>query len=207
VDASLVTVSASGAILTAGAGGAKLTGGTGVDTITGGTGADTLVGGAGADVIVGGGGKDVITGGTGADKITLSGNTSTLVSVAGDSGANISTSTQTSMLTTGFDVVFGASAGTTVNLSGITSVFALTANIGTVLNLAGVNNSVVLAKGTYDAAVGSFTYATNGADSVLTYDTDATLTGGVENNAFESIVLVGYNSSALTTVIGGVITL
>jgi hypothetical protein len=203
VDVSGITVDATGATFTAGVGGAKMTGGAGVDTFTGGAGVDTIHGGAGNDIIIGGGGKDIIWGDAGADKITLSGTGATLKFVAGDTGVNSSTTFQTAELTTTLDVVFGASAGTKIDLSFI----AATANYNTDMvrasaNLAGVDNKVVFASGTYDALAGTFTYAANGLDSVVTYDTDMAGT-----TAFQSVVLVGYHTSATTSLISGIVTL
>ncbi|MFM6991661.1 MAG: hypothetical protein ACKOWD_10280, partial [Rhodoferax sp.] len=163
-------------------------------TLTGGTGVDTIVGGAGRDVIVGGGGADVITGKGGADKITVSGTTSKIVNVAlGDSGANTSTTIQTAELTSTFDVVNGAAAGDTVQLFTSTPAVNLTAS-----NLAGTDDVINFARGTYDSAAGTFTYAANGADTAMTYDT--TVGAGT---AFETIILVGYVAGSTTAVSGG----
>jgi S-layer protein len=168
-------------------------------TITGGTGADTIIGGDLADTIVGGGGADVITAGAGADKITISGTTSELVNAAlGDSGANTATTIQTAQLTSTFDVVTGLTAGTTFQLFTFTP--GLTATNSA--NLAGADNLVVFARGAYDSAAGTFTYAANGADTAMTYDTDTTAL-----TAFETVVLVGFVQGATTAIDGaGLIT-
>jgi hypothetical protein len=168
-------------------------------TLTGGKGVDTIVGGAGKDVIVGGGGADVITGKGGADKITVSGTTSQIVNVALlDSGANTSTTIQTAELTSTFDVVSGAAAGDTVQLFTSTPAVNLTAT-----NLAGTDDVINFARGTYDSAAGTFTYAANGADTAMTYDT--TVGAGT---AYETIILVGYVAGSTTAVNGsGLITL
>jgi S-layer protein len=172
-------------------------------TITGGTGADTIIGGDLTDTIVGGGGADLITAGKGADTITVSGNTFTITLAVDASGANTSTTIQTAQLTSTFDVVFGAAAGGKIDL-GNTSVGAGD------LTLAGVNlaapgaaDLAVFARGTYDAAAGTFTYAANGADSALTYDADG-ITASVQA---ETIILVGFVAGATTAAVLGVITL
>lgn len=202
VDVSLITVDATGATFTAGAGGAKMTGGAGVDTFNGGAGVDTIHGGAGNDIIIGGGGKDIIWGDAGADRITLSGTGATLKFAALDTGVNSSTSFQTAELTTTMDIVTGATTGAKIDLAFLTTANYQTDLVLSAANLAGVDNKVVFASGTYDAAAGTFTYAANGADTVVTYDTDAS--GGI---AFQSVVLVGYHTSTTTSVLAGVITL
>ncbi|MFZ6816649.1 beta strand repeat-containing protein, partial [Undibacterium sp. Rencai35W] len=167
-------------------------------TLTGGTGADTIVGGAGKDVIVGGGGADVITGGAGADLITLSGSTSKIVNAAlGDSGANTSTTIQTAELTSTFDIVKGAAAGDLIQLATATAGLNKAA-----INLAGTDDVVNFVHGTYDAAAGTFTFAANGLDTAVTYDT--TVGAGT---AFETIILVGYSVGSTTTNVAGLITL
>jgi hypothetical protein len=192
-------------------------------TLTGGTGADTIYGGAGSDVIVGGGGADIISGGAGADLITVSGATAKIsqiigltASSVGASGANSSTTVQVNELTQSFDVIKGLVAGNTINLgnTGITTT-ALAGAAGTLTvagtNLAGittagalVNDTAVFASGTYDAGAGTFTYAANGLDSALTYD--STIGAGI---TMETIILVGYHATVAGTTMGlaGVITL
>ncbi|MFT4812825.1 MAG: Ca2+-binding RTX toxin-like protein, partial [Paracoccaceae bacterium] len=174
-------------------------GSAGIQTVTGGTGVDTITGGTANDVIVGGGGADQITGNAGADSITVSGTTSKLFNAAvGDSGTNTSTTIQTSQLTSTFDVITGVAAGTTYQL--FTNTTALTATNNA--NLAGVDNQVVFAKGTYDSGAGTFTYATNGTDTAMTYDT--TVGGGTN---YETVILVGYAQAATTAISGaGLIT-
>jgi S-layer protein len=196
VDVSKVTVADAGVTATAGTGGSKITGGIGKDTLTGGAGADALNGGAGADVIVGNGGKDVITGGAGADDITISGGMNKLVFALADSGANKTTNTQTTALTTGFDVIKGAMAGDTIEFVGATFGFGDVIAKGN--NLAGVDNDVVFVRGSFDAAAGIFSYAANGADTLMTADTGAD---------FESVVLIGFVAGANTSAAGGLITL
>jgi S-layer protein len=176
-------------------------------TLTGGTGADTILGGAGRDIIVGGGGADQITGGVGADSITVTSTTSDTFYVLGDSGANTSTTIQPSELTSTFDIITGASAGFQIHLSTLMGTVAggyATANLGlSSANLAGVADHVEFARGTYNSGAGTFTYAANGADTALTYDAS---TAG-DGSAYESIILVGYETSASTTAALGVISL
>ncbi len=176
--------------------------GTIASTLTGGTGADTILGGTGRDVIVGGGGADVITGGAGADNITVSGITAKIVQAIGASGANSSTTIQTAELTSTFDVIKGLVAGDKIDLGNT--------NIATAqLTLAGANlasggdNVAVFASGTYDAAAGTFTYAANGADTALTYDS----TTAVATITAETIILVGYHAASTTAATAGLITL
>lgn len=208
VDVSSITVDITGVTATAGAGGAKITGGDGKDTLTGGAGADTLNGGKGADVIVGNGGKDVITGGTGADDITISGGMNKLVFEIGDSGANKTTNTQTTALTTGFDVIKGAMAGDTIQLGDGTSGYGFGDVIAKGTNLAGVDNKVVFVRGSFDSAAGIFSYAANGADTLMTADTESLATTPTSLNvAFDSIVLVGFVAGDNTSAALGVITL
>jgi len=173
-----------------------------VDNITGGTGADTITAAAGNDVIIGGGGADQITGGVGADRITVTGNTWLITQALGASGVNTSTTIQTAQLTSTFDVIFGAAAGGRIDLgnAGIA---------GADLNLAGINlagvaadDSAVFARGTFDSAAGTFTFAANGADSALTYDA-----GAAVGQTFETIILVGFVAGATTAATAGVITL
>jgi hypothetical protein len=169
--------------------------------ITGGTGADAITGGSAADTIVGGGGADVIIGGAGADKITLSGATSTVnQSAVGASGANTSTTIQTAELTSTFDVIYGAAAGTKLDFLDATYVTANLTLAGT--NLAGAGDKVVFARGTYDTAAATFTFAANGADTAVTYDT--TVGAG---EAYETIILVGAVAGTTTTAAAGIITL
>jgi len=193
-------------IINGGAGDNTIAGGNGNDTITGGAGIDSITGGAGNDVIVGGGGADIITGGAGADTITLTGNTATIkLAAADEAGNNNATIAQPSLLTSPFDVIFGATAGVKIDLNFVgaaTSTGTLVLN-GT--NFAGQNNAVVFTNGTFDAAAGIFNFAANGRDTVVTFDTNAG-TGAVDV-AFESIILVGFDAGANTTAASGIITL
>jgi S-layer protein len=202
IDLSAVVAAGKTTAVTVYSGTNTVTGSGLVDTITGGTGADTINAGAGRDVIVGGGGADQISAGAGADQITVSGSTYTIVQAAGASGTNTSTTIQTAQLTSTFDVVFGAAAGGKINL-GNAGIAGADLNL-TGANLAGfaADDSAVFARGSYDAAAGTFTYAANGADSALTYDADV-----VFDQTFETIILVGFVAGSTTAAAAGVITL
>jgi S-layer protein len=164
------------------------------------SGADFISSGGGNDVIVAGGGADVITAGAGADKITLFGKTTKLVMAAiADSGANTSTTIQTSQLTSTFDVVYGMAAGTTMKLATNTPTLTKTNNA----NLSGVDDQVVFARGTFDSAAGTFVYAANGADTAMTYDTTVNFPVAippVTGTAFETVILVGYVQGSTTAI-------
>ena len=176
-------------------------------TLTGGSGADTINGGAGNDVIVGGNGADIINGGGGADQITVSGNTSTIVLGAGSSGFNTATNTQPSELVVGFDIIRGVVAGDKINLgSNWTNQLSGSNATDLVLagtNLAGTADKVVFAAGTLDVAAGTFTFALNGADTAVTYDSSGL--GGT--TSFETVILVGFHVTAATAAVAGLITL
>lgn len=166
------------------------------------TGVDAITGGTAADVIVGGGGADVITGGAGADKITLSGTTSQIVQASGASGTNTSTTIQTAELTTTFDVVYGAAAGDTIVLGNTNIHQGLLTTAAINLAASTSDDAVVFARGTYDAAAGTFAYASNGLDSAMTYDSSST--AGV---TAETVILVGFVASSAATVSIGTLTL
>ncbi|WP_353213357.1 hypothetical protein [Rhodovarius sp.] len=159
-------------------------------TLTGGSGNDTINGGSGKDTIIGGGGSDVITAGAGADSITLSGSSSQIVQSAGHSGANTTASGVVSELTGTFDIIRGIAAGDTLKVTGATALRDLTL---TASNLAGRDDYASFARGTYDAAAGTFTYAANGADTALTYDTSNVTA------LYETIILVDYVTASTTT--------
>jgi S-layer protein len=167
-------------------------------TLTGGTGIDTITGGSGKDVIIGGGGKDVVAGGGGADSITISGSGATFKNAAfNDSGTNTSTSVQVNELTSTFDIVTGVVAGSKFQLFTNTAAVNLTAS-----NLAGTDDVVNFARGSYDAGAGIFSFAANGADTAITYDT--TVGAG---EAYETVILVGYVAASTTAIDGsGLIT-
>lgn len=216
ISAAGVTTATKTATITTGAGDDTITGGAGintivtgngtngvtggavVDTITGGTGVDTINAAAGNDVIVGGGGADQITAGAGADKVTVSGNTATIFQGAiGASGTNTSTTIQTSELTSTFDVIYGATAGLKINLFNTDIITATLTTAATNLAASATDDSAMMARGTYDSAAGTFTYAANGLDTALTYD--STLNGAI---TAETIILVGFVSGASTAVAG-----
>jgi len=160
-------------------------------TLTGGSGNDIITGGAGKDTIIGGGGGDVITAGAGADSITLSGSSSKIVQGAGHSGSNTTTSVQVSELTGTFDIIRGVVAGDTLKVTGATALQDLTL---TASNLAGRDDYASFARGTYDAGAGTFTYAANGADTALTYDTSNVTA------LYETVILVGFVAGSTTSI-------
>ena len=163
-------------------------GSAGIQSVTGGTGSDTITGGTASDVIVGGGGIDIITGGGGADKITVSGGTNLIkITSVNDTGPNTTTSSAISELTATWDVIYGLTSTDKIDVTGAVGAAATAV---TAINLAGVENTVVFARGTYDATAGTFAYGAAGADSVMTFDT---LNGA---GGFQSLVLVGFVSSA-----------
>jgi S-layer protein len=166
-------------------------------TLTGGTGDDTITGGSGKDTIVGGGGNDLINSGSGADSITISGSGSTFEnSAVNDSGTNTSTSVQVTELTSTFDIITGVVAGVGFKLAN-TATLNLTAT-----NLAGTDNAVNFARGTYDAANGIFSYGAAGSDTAVTYDTDKS-----GSTAYETVILVGYVAASTTAIdVSGLIT-
>ena len=170
--------------------------------ITGGTGADTILGGNLNDTIVGGGGADVITGGKGADLITVSGTTSKIVQAAGDSGTNSSNNIQTSELPSTFDVIKGLVGGDKIDLGNVNIVTGTTTLAGT--NLAGgvAADTAIFTSGTYDSGAGTFTFAANGLDTALNYDSSA-----VAGATSETIILVGFHAGATTTAAAGIIKL
>jgi S-layer protein len=174
---------------------------TGVQTYTGGSGVDTVITGAGKDVINAGAGSNLITAGAGADTITVTGSTSKVTQVAGASGTNTSTTIQTSELTSTFDVIFGAAAGFKIDLGNTATITTTLTTAGTNLAASATDDVAVFARGTYDATAGTFTYAANGADTALTYD--SAIAPGV---TAETIILVGFVSGA-STAVAGVITL
>lgn len=205
INASATTLKA--LTITVNGGTNSVTGGGVADTITAGNGSNTINGGAGNDIITVGSGANSITGGTGADLITLAthaGKVDTIFQNTGDTGANTALNTQTSVLTSSFDVVKGIVAGDKLDLTGIAGITYATANLTfNAANLAAADGKVVFASGTFDATNGVFNYGASGADTLVTYDTDNT--GAV---AGQSIVLVGYHASATATVAAaGVVTL
>jgi hypothetical protein len=163
------------------------------NVINGGTGADTITGGGVADTITGNGGADNITGGVGADLITLGVGNATIINGLGSTGVNNAASLTVSILTSTFDIDTGVNAGDVLSLTSLGA--TATASVSAVANatdLAAINNSVALARGTYSGGV--FTYNASGADTLVTFDTDntATVVG-------QSVVLVGYAASTANT--------
>ncbi len=126
------------------------------------------------DTITTGTGDNTITGNGGADTIHLSGTTSTVVQTLNGSAAIVAGST------VGVDVVYGATAGSQIDLSFFGGA-GLTVADATVLT--GNNNEADFVRGTYDATAHTFVYAAAGADTALVYDNGA---------AFEAIILVGF---------------
>ena len=108
-----------------------------------------------------------------------------------------STTIQSTELTSTFDVIYGLMAGDQIDLSNFLGGITLAV---TNTNLAGIDNTIAFARGSYDATAGVFTYSATGTDSVMTYDT-----GAGAATAFESIVLVGFVSTAATAVVPGLI--
>ncbi len=191
------------------------TGGTGInsvttgsanDTVNGGTNADALTAGSGQDVINSGGNTslvavDQITGGLNADTISVAGSPNAIIiQDTSDSGENTANNIQTSLIATGFDRIIGTTNGVQLDLPNFSPVPGpLVVNVN-VQNLAGTNNAVNFATGTF--ANGTFTFNPNGLDTLATYDTDDS---GI---AFQSVVLTGFvagnqtaNTSGLTNVI------
>ncbi len=68
-------------------------------------------------------------------------------------------------------------------------------------NFAGVNDNAFFVCEACDAGAETFSYSAKGADSVLTYGTDGSVT-----TAFESIVLIGYITGATIFAAGGWLT-
>ena len=173
-------------------------------TITGSAAADTINAAAAtaALTITTGGGADVITSGSAADHITFAGDgVETLKITDTTVGANTSSNTQTSAMTTAFDIIEGAAAGMKIDLTGTTTAKTVaTANL--VLdsaNLAGQTGKVTFATGTY-SDTGTFTYSASGEDTLLSFETTAASTYG-------AVVLVGFVAGEDTAAAAGVITL
>jgi len=116
----------------------------------------------------------------------------------GASGANTATTIQTTELTSTFDVIFGAAAGLRINTGNAGIVLGNLVTAGTNLAAPVFDDTAVMARGTYDAAAGTFTYAANGLDTALTYDS----TAGGGGFTPETIILVGYVSGASTAALG-----
>lgn len=178
---------------------------TSVITVTLGNGTNTVKGGTAADVITVGTGSNFVQGNAGADKVTFGTHTSTSsaydtvkIAAATDTGANTADAVQTSVLTSAFDVYTGLAAGDKIVL---TDVATSATNKAIATNLAAVDDYTVFARGTYNAASGTFTYSATGADTLMTYDTAAETAV-----AAKSIVLVGIVETA-PGMTGGIVTL
>lgn len=115
-------------------------GGDGNDTISGAGGDDTLQGGAGNDTVSGGDGNDVVMGGPGNDLLTGGAGADTFVFGAGE----------------GVDVIgdFLAAQGDRLDLAGQSYAFHQEAN-GTVLDLSGGGQVMLMGVTGYDAAAAS----------------------------------------------------
>jgi hypothetical protein len=122
---------------------------------------------------------------------------------------NTALNTDTSVLTSSFDVVRGLVAGDKINLNTMGNGVATANLVFAATNLAGANvvhggaQDVSFAAGTYNAASGIFTFAANGTDTLMTYGDVA----GAATAAFESVVLVGFHITTAATAAAGVITL
>ena len=64
----------------------------------------------------------------------------------------------------------------------------------TAANLAGRDDYASFARGTYDAVAGTFTYAADGADTALTYDTSNVTA------LYETLILVDYVTASTMTI-------
>jgi hypothetical protein len=195
----------------AGAGNNKVTLGNGINTVFSDGGADTIVvgngynnisTGAGNDKITVGTGANIVNAGTGSDTITFGAHVvgmidQLVIGSATDSGSLVTATGSTAAL----DVVKGIQAGDTITFSGMSYA---TGNLSlTGSTLAGTDNAVVFATGTYDATAKTFVYSATGTDTLVTYDTDATASSVVDH----SIVLVGFHAAATTTATAGIVTL
>jgi Ca2+-binding RTX toxin-like protein len=184
----------------------NITGSAGTDYLVGSSAANRIDGSGGADYIVGGSGSDTLHGGAGKDKIYLGANSGTLTSstdidviglVFGDTEAY--TNATTTVVCTQADVIYGASAGDQISLdvgstmtytsltgTAATGAFVSTAAY-TTASKAVVENAAFFGRGNYDATNGSFTWSSTGADTIVVYDSDAT----VASTSGAAIVLVG----------------
>ena len=205
-----------------------MTGG-GVKTITLGNGADIVVTGAGADVITLGTGANTVTAGAGADRITfgthtgvdsvgiLAVATAASATVGTDSGADsgvFAVPATNTISTSAFDIITGMRAGDTVALTSTVYTGNAGAALGLIANGTAFTalNSVVLAdnavemvRGTYTATGNTFVGAATGTDTLMVYDSNAT----VGQTGYEAVVLVGYVQNTVTGIGGtaGLITL
>jgi len=155
--------------------------------ITGGTGIDTITGSGQADIINSGAGNDIVTGGVGADRINVGVGTDRIVQAAGDSGTFTAPGTNT-VSTTTFDVITGAGNGDILDLSDVARTLT-TSN--TLVGATAANNTAIAVRGTYDGTANTFVGSATGADTLFTYDADAS-----GATALEAVVLVGYVNTA-----------
>jgi len=201
------TVAAANLTLTGSTGAETLTGSSTVGTtIVGAAGIDTITGGAANDIINGGGGADVINVGSGTDVLAITAGTTAAPS-NGDSAVHATAAANT-ITTVGRDIITGMATGDRIQLlagayaGNAAAALGLVAN-GTAANTldttAGVDNGIVLVRGTYSSAANTFVGGAGGADSYLIYDANATTGASV----FESIVLVGYSGAGGVNGIGG----
>ena len=204
-------------------------GATGVKTITLGNGNDTVVTGAANDVITLGTGANTVTAGAGADRITFGTHTgvdsvgiravatAASATVGTDSGADsgvFAVPATNTISTSAFDIITGMRAGDTVALTSTVYTGNAGAALGLIANGTAFTalNSVVLAdnavemvRGTYTATGNTFVGAATGTDTLMVYDSNAT----VGQTGYEAVVLVGYVQNTVTGIGGtaGLITL
>ena len=163
--------------------------------------------GLGNDVIVANSGVDTTY--TNIDTVTFGAHTSTatlydtvnLSNIAsGEASFSTPTTTsQTSVLTGGLDIITGLTAGDKIVLDAAGGCVVSTAS-----NLAGIVKDALFAEGTYSATAGTFTYNASGHDTLMTYDS----TGTTGTGDYVSVVLVGTTvTSAIDHVATATITL
>jgi hypothetical protein len=149
-------------------------------------------------------GVDSVTVGKGIDDVTFGSHTSTatlydtlsLSDLATASFTPPTTASQTSIVTSGLDVITGLVAHDQLAFSANVTGVATAAADG----LAGVSGDASFAHGTYSATNETFTYSASGTDTLVTFATDAGAT------TYDSIVLVG-TSFVAPTISGHVVTL
>ena len=184
-----------------------ITTGTGADTITAGNGINVIDAGAGNDIITVGTGYNLITGGAGADTITFGTNAAGMVNglvytAAGETSSTAVVSGTTKLtVANGYDIITGIGAGDTIDLTALT-VGAFAGTVSTSIITDGTNGDISLVKGNYDLTTGVFTTSSTGTSSILQWDDNGTAAAG----NIETIVLVGFNGTATSTV-DGLITL
>ena len=146
-----------------------------------------------------------LTGGKGADSLTLGANHTAGKFVVnqgnGDSGTYAALNVASGVIsTTSFDVISNIKAGDKINLSSYTTgtAFVNTAIAATSLTPTLADNSFTIAKGTYNASAGTFTYSASGADGLAIYDSNASTTA----QDYEAVVLVGMNALTSATTAG-----